>query len=300
MEVAADAGRQLYGYGYTTVWDHSPNTYASAYLAMITGIVAAFLTWTQWSGLKGEKWGLCMQTILACLFQGVGFGMAGIAFHVVDTKSERGQYVDTDIWGNNSGWIFPWFFAVVVKPLSSACLLGAATAYVGTTAARFRAVQVVNAIGACVAIYEAFLVLTDQIFATPGAEFYWGMFATGVSCGIVPVLGWKQVGMWWIFIGFIIRFVGYLYTVFGPCSLVINSYGDKAIVCPFPQDPMKDCLFNICIAISVVPIYYGAVRKSTLDHEYQELLKKEQAEKQARAWAKENSDRTCCIGGCGS
>lgn len=283
--------------GYHPVWDHSQYTYASSYLAMVTGIVCAATTYSQWSGIRGEKFGLCWQTVFTCLFQGVGFGMAGIAFHIVDTKVEQGQFVQTDIWDAYSDWIFPWAVAVVVKCLCSGCLMGIIAAYLGSDYHRFRAVQCANVVGFLFALFEVYLVATNQIWRTARPEFYWSLFATGVSLGATLIMGCRQVGVAWVFSGLAVRFMGYIYAIFGPCDMIevetYSYYGKTSwSSCPFPQDASKDMVFNCCMALSVVLLHYGAVVKSKQDREYQELL-----EREAEAKRPKGDWRTRCCSG---
>lgn len=282
--------RRLYGIG-SWFWDTQPSTFLTSYLAMVTGLGCGVLIHLQYRGERGSWAGLYAQSASMCMFQALGFGFTGMTFNALSAYREDDTVIGTTLGEAHSSWTLAWFAAMCCLPFCAASNLGSAIAFCGASTwlpDSLRAVQVAWGIAFLVALGEVYLFCTDQLESTSRAQVLWGMVASGLACLLVPLNGLDKAGAGWIFGGVAMRTCGFLVWQFAPEGC--RAAKDHRAGCPFPEEFNHHAISNCLIAFSVLPIYYGVIRKSVQDSEmaYAELMREQAVEKYERA------ARTCC------
>eukprot|EP00444_Apocalathium_aciculiferum_P022706 CAMPEP_0183441342 /NCGR_PEP_ID=MMETSP0370-20130417/84436_1 /TAXON_ID=268820 /ORGANISM="Peridinium aciculiferum, Strain PAER-2" /LENGTH=304 /DNA_ID=CAMNT_0025630503 /DNA_START=60 /DNA_END=975 /DNA_ORIENTATION=- len=256
------------------LWDDSPDTYASCYLVMAIGFFCAAWTWFAWKGPRGSGWEICTQSTLMAALTGVAFGSAGLAFQL-----RAGKYmIGTSFAESDAQWLFPWGLSVIMMSVCSASAICVALAFNEQSETQF---QVAHVLGVMVAVFVSCLILDGKVKYTPALTVYWGLSACVLACGTMLLQGsQKPPGDWWIFLGLLMRGCGYLYILLVPCSEE-QLYSVEGF-CSYPVQGNHNAIFNTVIALSMVPIAFGVVRKRTRDLTYGELLGAEAKDNEAK------------------
>mmetsp|Transcript_55608 Transcript_55608/g.141389 ORF Transcript_55608/g.141389 Transcript_55608/m.141389 type:complete len:287 (-) Transcript_55608:152-1012(-) len=280
--------RRLYEHGFEG-WDVSQGCYVTDYLIMAVGIACALIAHekvrraTSWATL----WGLMCQFSIFSLLQGVGAGFRGVAHHILDTYLEDGAVMGRTWGAPHAEWLFAWLMAIIVLPLASSACLGTSLAY-GEFGIGW--IQLVKFLGLLVVVLEMFLCLSNQIDSSGALTVYWGIITSSIACFAVFRRGCKVPGLCMIFLGTLMRVVGYMVLVTAPASC--KTSGIYRVNCPYPEEFNHNAFCHLLIAASVLAFYCGVDAKYTRDQEIAnwELLQAAQKSKSPQA-----TNRMCAL-----
>eukprot|EP00932_Pfiesteria_piscicida_P016356 SRR837773.3283.p1 GENE.SRR837773.3283~~SRR837773.3283.p1 ORF type:complete len:178 (+),score=18.50 SRR837773.3283:3-536(+) len=175
--------------------------------------------------------------------------------------------------------MFTWLVSVICLPLAGSCCAGTSFAY-GELGVGW--IKLVKIFGGLVAVFEAFLVISNQADASGTVSIIFGALTSLISCFAVFARGSQQVGLWKMLAGNIARSIAFAVILFAPASC--RTAGLARHGCPFSKDFNHNAVYHCCLIVSVSLIALGVFDKYSRDKElaYSAMM---------RTWAK--SDRMC-------
>jgi len=196
--------------------------------------------------------------------QGVSFLCGGVAHHMLDLYASRGEVMGRAWSDSNSGWMFPWIYAVALSPISSGTMVAMvfifskwpmwmASVSIAVSAipscreiaffisGELDSSGMASAVWAVIASGLSLLVLLVGIRGRPKKEAYWSRDA---DVGAVPLLaGVSSVCTAW----------GLIHGVPASCSRV----GEAREGCPFPVEFNHNAIFHTLLVSALLLICLG-------------------------------------------
>lgn len=261
MDVLPASSRLLFDPGFES-WGHSFGGYMTDYAILTTCFTLLFASWSKLGCSTSQG----TQLIAYLLIQGLAFGLGGVAHHMLDIYFNDGETMGRS-WGDeNSGWMYPWLFAMVLSSLN-----GGATpsvAFFFTDLPSWMGI-VTYVLGVSLAGYEFYIfVFTAEGINTTGTYLgYFSMLGTLTAFIAFVVSFCKKCSNGGRYgptlqccIGMTLQMCGLVVLMTAPASC--KKVGEERAGCPYPAAFNQNAVFHSFTVVGVIALVTGCWKLS--------------------------------------